>query len=138
MAQIECGRGHLYDPDKYSSCPYCKNNQKIVVSAARAHGADPAISGIQHSCGGSWPHHPHFRHSGDRHAAHGAPLRRVRDGSPEDGAPLRNPGDGGSEDHAAQGIRSPGNPGAPGILCRRRLRGRGGKDHGAYAVPDGI
>ena len=34
MAQIECGRGHLYDPDKYSSCPYCKNNQKIVVSAA--------------------------------------------------------------------------------------------------------
>ena len=76
----------------------------------RAHSADPAISGIPHSCGGSWPHHPHFRHSGDRHAAHGAPLRRVRDGSPEDGAPLRNPGDGGSEDHAAQGIRSPGTP----------------------------
>ena len=35
MAQIECGRGHLYDPDKYSSCPYCRSNQKITVTAAR-------------------------------------------------------------------------------------------------------
>ena len=35
MAQIECGRGHLYDPDKYPACPYCNGNQKIVVTAAR-------------------------------------------------------------------------------------------------------
>ena len=35
MAQIECGRGHLYDPDKYPTCPYCNGNQKITVTAAR-------------------------------------------------------------------------------------------------------
>ena len=23
MSQIECGRGHLYDPDQYPACPYC-------------------------------------------------------------------------------------------------------------------
>ena len=34
MSQIECGRGHLYDPDKYSVCPYCNTNQKITVAAA--------------------------------------------------------------------------------------------------------
>lgn len=34
MAQIECGRGHLYDPDKYPTCPYCKTNQQITVAAA--------------------------------------------------------------------------------------------------------
>ena len=34
MAQIECGRGHLYDPEKYPTCPYCKNNQQITVAAA--------------------------------------------------------------------------------------------------------
>ena len=33
MAQIECGRGHLYDPEKYPTCPYCKNNQQITVAA---------------------------------------------------------------------------------------------------------
>ena len=32
MAQIECGRGHLYDPEKYPTCPYCKNNQQITVA----------------------------------------------------------------------------------------------------------
>ena len=31
MAQIECGRGHLYDPDKYPACPYCGGGQKIKV-----------------------------------------------------------------------------------------------------------
>ena len=35
MAQIECGRGHLYDPEKYPVCPYCNGNQKITVTAAR-------------------------------------------------------------------------------------------------------
>ena len=27
MAQIECGRGHLYDPEKYAVCPYCNTHQ---------------------------------------------------------------------------------------------------------------
>ena len=34
MSQIECGRGHLYDPEKYPTCPYCKTNQQITVAAA--------------------------------------------------------------------------------------------------------
>lgn len=34
MAQIECGRGHLYDPDKYPACPYCNPGAKITVAAA--------------------------------------------------------------------------------------------------------
>ena len=35
MAQIECGRGHLYDPDKYAACPYCNPGQQITVASAR-------------------------------------------------------------------------------------------------------
>ena len=34
MAQIECGRGHLYDPDKNPTCPYCNVGQKITVASA--------------------------------------------------------------------------------------------------------
>ena len=34
MAQIECGRGHLYDPDKNPTCPYCNGGQKITVASA--------------------------------------------------------------------------------------------------------
>lgn len=34
MSQIECGRGHLYDPDKYPVCPYCNGGQKITVASA--------------------------------------------------------------------------------------------------------
>lgn len=34
MSQIECGRGHLYDPDKYPACPYCSGGQRITVAAA--------------------------------------------------------------------------------------------------------
>ena len=34
MAQIECGRGHLYDPDQYPTCPYCNGGQKITVASA--------------------------------------------------------------------------------------------------------
>ena len=34
MAQIECGRGHLYDPDKNPTCPYCNSGQKITVASA--------------------------------------------------------------------------------------------------------
>ena len=35
MAQIECGRGHLYDPDKYPTCPYCGGQRITVASAGR-------------------------------------------------------------------------------------------------------
>ena len=34
MAQIECGRGHLYDPEKHPTCPYCGGGQKITVASA--------------------------------------------------------------------------------------------------------
>ena len=34
MAQIECGRGHLYDPDKNPTCPYCNGGQKITGASA--------------------------------------------------------------------------------------------------------
>ena len=34
MSQIECGRGHLYDPDKNPTCPYCNGGQKITVASA--------------------------------------------------------------------------------------------------------
>lgn len=30
MAAIECGRGHLYDPDIYASCPYCNSAQPVI------------------------------------------------------------------------------------------------------------
>ena len=34
MAQIECGRGHLYDPEKYPTCPYCNSSRQITVASA--------------------------------------------------------------------------------------------------------
>ena len=34
MAQIECGRGHLYDPEKYPACPYCNPGQQITAASA--------------------------------------------------------------------------------------------------------
>ena len=34
MSQIECGRGHLYDPAVHSVCPYCNGGQKITVASA--------------------------------------------------------------------------------------------------------
>ena len=34
MSQIECGRGHLYDPDQYPACPYCNGGQRITVASA--------------------------------------------------------------------------------------------------------
>lgn len=30
MSAIECGRGHLYDPNIYSSCPYCNSSSQAV------------------------------------------------------------------------------------------------------------
>lgn len=35
MAQIECGRGHLYDPDINPVCPYCKGQRISVMSNLR-------------------------------------------------------------------------------------------------------
>lgn len=34
MAQIECGRGHLYDPEVHPTCPYCNTSRQITVAAA--------------------------------------------------------------------------------------------------------
>lgn len=34
MAQIECGRGHLYDPEKHPACPYCNTGRQITVASA--------------------------------------------------------------------------------------------------------
>ena len=34
MSQIECGRGHLYDPDQSPACPYCNGGQRITVASA--------------------------------------------------------------------------------------------------------
>lgn len=34
MSQIECGRGHLYDPTVHPVCPYCNGGQKITVASA--------------------------------------------------------------------------------------------------------
>lgn len=31
MSAIECGRGHLYDPNIYASCPYCNGSQQSVT-----------------------------------------------------------------------------------------------------------
>jgi len=34
MASIECGRGHLYNPEQHPTCPYCNTSSQISVSAA--------------------------------------------------------------------------------------------------------
>lgn len=38
MALIECGRGHVYDDEKFPVCPYCMNSRKqkgIYISVAK-------------------------------------------------------------------------------------------------------
>jgi len=40
MSAIECGRGHLYAPDIYSSCPYCNSTQQAVRFGGTPVGAD--------------------------------------------------------------------------------------------------
>lgn len=30
MAAVECGRGHLYDTNIYTTCPYCNNNTQAI------------------------------------------------------------------------------------------------------------
>ena len=61
MAQIECGRGHLYDPEKYAVCPYCNTHQQITVAAA--HSGDrrpenPAAPGVYAGHGALQDHAP--------------------------------------------------------------------------------
>lgn len=35
MALIECGRGHVYDDEKFPVCPYCMNSRKQRESIYR-------------------------------------------------------------------------------------------------------
>ena len=135
MAQIECGRGHLYDPDKYSSCPYCKNNQKIVVSAA---GRTAPIGHFRHPA-------LLWRELAPPPPISGTPVTVMQRTAPLSGASVTAPQKtaplSGTPVTAAQktmppkGYGVPGTPAPPGILCRRRLRGRGGKDHGGLCSP---
>lgn len=37
--KIECGKGHFYDPDEYSTCPHCNNEINFV------NGATPVFAG---------------------------------------------------------------------------------------------
>lgn len=30
MSVVECGRGHLYDTDMHTTCPYCNNNAQTI------------------------------------------------------------------------------------------------------------
>lgn len=30
MSVVECGRGHLYDTNMYTTCPYCNNNSQAI------------------------------------------------------------------------------------------------------------
>jgi len=52
MAAIECGRGHLYDPDIYATCPYCNSASQAInfggVTVDNA-GRTMPISGNQNS-----------------------------------------------------------------------------------------
>lgn len=34
MANIDCGRGHLYDPEKHAQCPYCNASGQITIQQA--------------------------------------------------------------------------------------------------------
>lgn len=81
MAQIECGRGHLYDPDKYPTCPYCKTNQQITVAAA-GRTAPVRTTAVNPT----------------------APV--PGDGAPAHGAAVPDAGDGAPENPAAQGLHS--------------------------------
>ena len=53
MSSIECGRGHLYDPDIYTTCPYCNSAQQAVYFSGTPVGAGgktmPISGGVQPS-----------------------------------------------------------------------------------------
>ena len=99
MAQIECGRGHLYDPDKYPACPYCNGNQKITVTAARhttpIRAIDPRAAGYRRepdgssvrSAGNRGEPDSAFKPPGDGSGENGSLIRHVRYRTPENHAP---------------------------------------------------
>ena len=87
MAQIECGRGHLYDPEKYAVCPYCNTHQQITVAAA---GRTAPIHS-RHAGTGHGPPENGAAHSGDRRPENPA-------------APGVYAGHGALQDHAPQGV----------------------------------
>lgn len=44
MANIDCGRGHLYDPEKHAQCPYCNASGQITIGQASK---TSALSGLK-------------------------------------------------------------------------------------------
>ena len=150
MAQIECGRGHLYDPEKYATCPYCKNNQQITVAAAgrtapirvtdagrTAPLSSTPVTAPQRTAPLTpppQPHRPWRRHPGDSglqdHAAQGLC------------SPGHDPGDGSPENHAPQGLRAararPGTRAHRTAQVPRPQRPGRGQDRGHDAGADGL
>ena len=110
MAQIECGRGHLYDPEKYPVCPYCNGNQKITVTAARRTAPIRAIDPMKTA--------PVPVTSSQKTApVSGMPvtgekpdgtLKPFGDRTPENGAIIEHVGDRAAKDHAAERLWVPG------------------------------
>lgn len=60
MSAIECGRGHLYDPNIYAACPYCNSTQQAVYfagvpvgEAGKTAPLSSSVSGVQHQAAAS-------------------------------------------------------------------------------------
>lgn len=49
MAFTECGAGHIYDTDQYTTCPYCNNGGNRIVFGGEEVGATVAPSNYQSS-----------------------------------------------------------------------------------------
>jgi hypothetical protein len=47
MAEIECGKGHLYDSEQYAACPYCNSAQKQVFFEDKPVGAPGKTAPLQ-------------------------------------------------------------------------------------------
>jgi hypothetical protein len=56
MAEIECGKGHLYDSEQYAACPYCNNSQKQVFfeTPVSAGNRTVPLEGIQPNAAGGF------------------------------------------------------------------------------------
>ena len=117
MAQIECGRGHLYDPEKYPVCPYCNGNQKITVTAARRTAPIRAIDPMKTEDGSC------IRDAGDWRKPYGA-LKPFGDRTPENGAIIEHVGDRAAKDHAAERLWVPGTTGRDSVSWSFRLKRR--------------
>jgi hypothetical protein len=44
MAAIECGKGHMYDPDVYNVCPYCNSGRSVSDIGIQRGGGIPVTS----------------------------------------------------------------------------------------------